>query len=47
MAMPVQDILQRLALAHSFDRAAFEHVVGTFNIPLAFDMFDRLADLRS
>ena len=26
-------------------RAAFEHVVTTFHIPLAFDMFDRLADL--
>ena len=42
---PVQNVLQRVALVRSFDRAAIEHVVRTFNIPLAFDMFDRLADL--
>ena len=41
----VQDALQRLALAHSFDRAAFEHVVRRFNVPLGFGAFDQLADL--
>jgi len=40
-----QNVLQRLCLARRFDRAAFEHIITVFNIPLDFDAFDRIADL--
>ncbi len=42
---PFQAVLRRLALPLRFDRRAFEHVVKTFNIPLAFEAFDRLRAL--
>ncbi|WP_177218669.1 tetratricopeptide repeat protein [Donghicola eburneus] len=42
---PIQELVTRLALAQQFDRAAFAHIVKTFNIPISLAAFDRLADL--
>ncbi|MEP5759301.1 MAG: tetratricopeptide repeat protein [Litoreibacter sp.] len=42
---PTQQVLILLSVVHRFDRIAFEHVVKEFNISVAFDHFDILADL--
>ncbi len=41
----IQTVLRILALPERFDRVAFEHVVKTYNIPLAFEAFDKLKSL--
>jgi tetratricopeptide (TPR) repeat protein len=43
--LSLQTTIERLSVARRFDKAAFKHIITTFQTGLAVDQFDRLADL--